>query len=162
MHKQVIAIIGPSGSGKSVWAIKEFGKNGFLLNRPDPGDRSVWFDNYDGEEVIIVPEMDGWIGQVQLQTMLDYCTSAYKVKGAFTGVATKKFVLCSNLHPYDWFKEGLQAPMKRRLKAPQGKILYKHSLADDPREIDLELDYAWDRDHEVTGVNVQAPIFRQR
>lgn len=107
---------GGTGTGKTSWTLDEFGTE---VYRKSKGDH--WWDNYDGQSVVL---WDDFYGEQKVSDMfnnLDMYTHQVQVKGGTVIIRQHINVLTSNTHPDMWYKtpfEGrpdLHAAWKRRL-----------------------------------------------
>lgn len=94
--------------------------NAFWVPRPQ-GDR-VWWDGYDGEDVVIFDEFQGWCRQVDMQRYLDYYPLMLEFKGGSRAALYTKVVILSNYHPAEWWSGGLLPPMKARLFGDNDRV----------------------------------------
>lgn len=91
---------GESGTGKSRKAFEEF-PDAHIMSKPNNG--AVWFDGYDGQDVIIFDEFYGWIPYDMLLRILDWHAISVPVKGAMVKLAATKFVFTSNKPWEEWY-----------------------------------------------------------
>lgn len=94
--------IGPSGVGKShnVWSK---GMDN-LYNVPKKNKRgTLWFDNYNGEERILIDEFKGWISLLELLVLLDKYPLQLQVKGGYVNAEFTEVNICSNYDIEEWY-----------------------------------------------------------
>lgn len=90
---------GPPGTGKTRKAYEE---------NPDVyfKDSSKWWDNYRGEECVIIDDFDpstmDWKFQYWL-TLLDRYPMRVEMKGGSTEFRSRKIIITSNFDPKEWF-----------------------------------------------------------
>jgi len=114
---------GPPGVGKSRRALEEAGPGAYWLPRPE-GANTVWWDGYEGQEVVVIDEFYGWIMRDKMQRLCDRYPLLVQTKGGTTPFLAKKIIITSNEHPLTWWpKVGLGA-MTRRLEGECGKIIH--------------------------------------
>ncbi|UBR88862.1 putative replication-association protein [Mongoose-associated circovirus] len=120
---QTIVYWGPPGTGKSSRALREGGLDSFWLPKPQ-AHGSVWWDGYDGQEVVVIDEFYGWIPRDLMCRLCDRCDRyplCVETKGGSVPFIAKKIIITSNSPPDQWWKIGLGA-MERRLTPPLGSI----------------------------------------
>lgn len=112
---------GPSGTGKSRRALAEAGPGAYWLAKPE-ANGVLWFDGYEGQEVVVIDEFYGWIQRDKLQRMSDRYPLLVQTKNGTVPFLAKRIIITSNEHPATWWpKVGLGA-MQRRLTGDLGKI----------------------------------------
>lgn len=112
---------GEPGIGKTSRARYEAGPNAFWLSKP--GGQTTWWDDYDGQEVVVIDEFYGWIARDLMCRLCDRYPLNVETKGGSTRFLAKKIIITSNIHPqYWWPRVGLGA-MSRRLEAPMGRVI---------------------------------------
>lgn len=98
----VIVLYGPTETGKTRDAhIKYWPDIPHYKWQPSNGS---WWDNYDGEDKIIIDEFRGNMSWPDLLTLLDVYECRMACKGGFVNIQASKFVITSPLHPEDWYK----------------------------------------------------------
>ena len=113
---------GPPGVGKTRRALEEAGEGAYWLTKPQ-GSGTVWFDGYDGHEVVVIDEFYGWIPRDLLQRMCDRYPLLVQTKGGTVSFTAKRIIITSNKAPEDWYRAGLGA-MERRLTGEHGRVEY--------------------------------------
>lgn len=112
---------GPPGTGKSRRALSEAGPGAYWLPKPATNGM-LWFDGYEGQEVVVIDEFYGWIQRDIMQRLCDRYPYLVQTKNGTTPFLAKKIIITSNEHPVAWWhKVGLGA-MQRRLEGTLGKI----------------------------------------
>lgn len=108
--------IGPTGTGKTRFARDNF-----------PGaywkPKGKWWDNYAGEETVVIDEMYGSsFPFTELLQLMDRYPYAVEIKGGTVEFTSRKLVFTSNQEPEDWYSaerthQGTWAsnPLKRRI-----------------------------------------------
>lgn len=148
-----MVLMGPSQVGKSCWILKNYGMRVYYVTAPLPG-HSVYFDMYEQEEIIWLPEFWGYIPQHILQMMLDSHMPRLPVKHGFVPSNVKVVIFDTNYHPRDWFQQ-LRAPMIARLTREGSEIWYKGSRAEEPRLVKFEDEYSVDgQPHPGSGMHL--------
>ena len=102
----VCAFYGEGGTGKTQYAIdlcRRYKKAYYILSSPD--SNTVWWDNYDGEEVIIIDDFYGWIKPHELFRICDRYKYKVAFKGGFYHAKWLYVFITSNLEPKKWYKE---------------------------------------------------------
>lgn len=94
---KITLICGPPGSGKSHWCHETF---------PDAYWKSAsnWWDQYNGEETVILDEFYGWLPWNDLLRLLDKYPYQVQVKGSTCQMVAKQIIITSNKHPWEWYK----------------------------------------------------------
>lgn len=98
---KVICIIGKTGVGKSYFAHTCYPN----LFTPYYGNGGIWFDGYEGEEVILLDEFRGQIPLQKLLQTLDVYKYRAETKGGSIAARWKLVIVCSNTHPSDWYTD---------------------------------------------------------
>jgi len=92
----VIVVQGPTGSGKSKWALELY-----------PGafwkDQGKWWDKYEGQEVVVIDEFYGWIPYGVMLRLCDRYPMQVEIKGGATSFVAKTIVIISNKRPDLWY-----------------------------------------------------------
>jgi len=99
-------IIGPSGVGKSRFATALCGFLGPVYKVPQPKGSGLYWDDYDGQPVVFIDEMDGsYMRPTFFNTLVDRYACVVPVHGgAGHQLIAKYIVICSNYHPRFWWK----------------------------------------------------------
>lgn len=92
---RIVILWGASGTGKTRTATEEF-PDAYLLTKPN-ADGNVWFDGYDGEDVVIIDEFYGWIKYDLLLRICDRYPLQVPVKGAMVQFKATTIVFTSNV-----------------------------------------------------------------
>lgn len=149
--------MGPPQTGKSCYILRKYGKSCYYVTAPLPG-QSVYFDNYEQQEVIWLPEFWGYIPQHHLQMMLDSHYPRLPVKHGFSPSNAKTIIFDTNYHPRDWFQT-IRDPLVRRLTRDGSEIYYKGSREEEPRLVEYQWEYSVDgRPHPGSGMHL---LFRE-
>ncbi len=100
---EITALIGPSRSGKSSYVFNKYGyKNVFKIS---PGSSEKFlFDGYDGEDVILIDEFNGYIKYSYLLDICDGHPISLNVKNGKTYGRFTKIFFTSNSKPCYWYK----------------------------------------------------------
>lgn len=106
-HVELIIYWGKTGLGKSRRAGYEF-PDAYYLNIYG-GATSVWWDGYDGEEVVVIDEFKGGCTREDLLKFTDPYpkTRSYPTKGGTVVPKYTKIVITSNWHPSQWYKPSI-------------------------------------------------------
>lgn len=99
----VIILWGPPGTGKtrSVYDTHGF-EDVYEVPTPRSGSE-VWFDGYNGQEVILVDDFYGWLKWSFLLKFIDRYPQDLPVKGGFTPNLAKHIYFTSNADPQQWY-----------------------------------------------------------
>ena len=125
----VIVIQGPTGTGKSRWAMDEF--EGAYWKQ-----RSQWWDGYSGEEVVILDEFYGWLPFDLLLRLCDRYPLLVESKGGQLQMVAKVIVITTNSIPRNWYSNCYFDSLVRRVTEwkvfnPEGKSSFdKYSDAE--------------------------------
>lgn len=108
---------GPTGSGKSSRARRE--NPGAYWKSRNAGS-SQYFDNYNGQDTIIMDEFRGWLQFDSLLRILDSTPHQLDIKHGAVAMSARKVVFTSNDHPSEWyhltrFPWNSQNPLLRRI-----------------------------------------------
>jgi len=94
----LVFLIGPTRTGKTRTAMEMAGESVYV--KP-PGK---WWDNYDGEETVIIDEMYGSsFPFTELLQLLDRYPYSIETKGGTVEFISKRIVMTSNQEPEDWY-----------------------------------------------------------
>lgn len=101
-----ILLTGATGTGKT-WCARQYahwhhGGRAYVLTPSNP-NQTTWFDNYQGEKLLIIEDFDGGIQYRRLLTILDHHHSNLEVKGAFAIPRWEEVIITSNLTPNQWY-----------------------------------------------------------
>lgn len=94
---EVIVIQGPTGTGKSRWAL-EHHPNAYWKQR------SQWWDGYENQEVVIMDEFYGWVPFDTLLRLCDRYPFLVETKGGQVNMLCKKVIITTNAVPNSWYK----------------------------------------------------------
>lgn len=99
----VYVLQGPTGTGKSKWAMEQF-PNAYWKQR------SNWWDGYCGQEVVVIDEFYGWLPFDLLLRVCDRYPLLVESKGGQIQFTAKKIVITTNQLPCNWYKSGTYFP----------------------------------------------------
>lgn len=111
-HVEVEVLIGPSGCGKTRSAVENNPGNYFMLNCHE---EKLWFDGYQGEEVLILDDFYGTIRYGELLRILDGYKYRCAIKGGHTWAQWTKVIITSNDGPDKWYNRGVTPALARRI-----------------------------------------------
>lgn len=103
--KEVVVYVGASGSGKShhCWHDPDYRRSGYKY--PLLAENKVWFDGYEGEEVLWVDEFRGSVFPFGLFLQVtDKWGARVEVKGGSVETFFKKILISTTVPPGDWYK----------------------------------------------------------
>lgn len=113
---EVNVFYGYAGTGKSRYALDMHGQdNVYKLNKND----TLWWDGYEGEDILLIDDFYGWIPFHTLLGVLDGLKLRLPIKGAHTWANWTKVYITSNKAPDLWypkvFSEGVPHEFTRRI-----------------------------------------------
>lgn len=103
---EVSVYYGVTGTGKSWSAIKKSGADGnyFKLDCTSVKHSALWFDGYQGQDLLILDDFDGDVCTCAfLKNLLDIYKMRLPIKGGHTWAAWHKVIITSNAHPAKWW-----------------------------------------------------------
>lgn len=100
---RIHVIWGDAGTGKtrSIYEKHDI-EDIYVLCRKNNGN--LWFDNYEGQSVLLIDEFNGWIPHGMLLQLLDIYPMSVDVKGGTTYNLWKTVYILSNVDPEEWYK----------------------------------------------------------
>lgn len=121
----VIVSYGETGTGKTFSAVNVIArdKTYHKLSASCMKGGKIWFDGYEGQEVLILDDWDGGCcSHSYLKTLLDVYPLRVENKGGHAWAVWKTVVITSNSPPRDWFlrldgheDQTIVDPLKRRI-----------------------------------------------
>lgn len=102
---------GKAGSGKTRKAVEE-NPGAYLINEPAT---NLWFDGYEGQDVIIIDDFSGWVKFRMLLKLLDGYQMRLPIKGGHTYARWTKVIITSNIEPSGWYLRGMPKELERRI-----------------------------------------------
>lgn len=113
----VIALWGPTGTGKTRKAIELAGDDYFMLCKSN--NKQLWFDGYVGQKTLVMDEFRAsWCPFEVLLRILDGHPYFPEQKGGHVCAAWTKVIMTSNINPECWYNEIKitdQSPLFRRI-----------------------------------------------
>lgn len=105
-HKTVIVLWGKAGTGKTSSVYIQHGlESVYSLNIGDgSGGNSVWFDDYQGEPVLLIDDFYGQLRYSLLLRLLDIYPLRVQQKGSYTYINFDTIYITSNEHPNCWYE----------------------------------------------------------
>lgn len=105
----IIVIYGPTGTGKSHYCQEKY---------PDAYWKQTgkWWDNYEGEETVVIDEFYGWIQWSVLLRLCDKYKMMVETKGGQVQFVSKRIIFTTNTLPILWYKDKYFDAFKRRVK----------------------------------------------
>lgn len=105
---EVTVIVGPPGTGKSRYAMDNYASAYWK-------QRSIWWDNYDGDENVVIDDFYGWLPYDVLLRICDRYPLMVETKGGQTNFLAKRIVITSNNTPAQWYKNVILEAFIRRV-----------------------------------------------
>lgn len=102
-HLEVTVIFGDPGTGKTYYVFNKSGIEGGIYELAEPNDKTVWWDNYEGEQNLLIDEYNGWIKWSTFLRVLDIYPLKIAVKGGHTYLGITKIFITSNMDPNAWY-----------------------------------------------------------
>jgi len=104
---RVVLFVGPSGTGKSTLMKLIAQKLGSVYVTPQPKGSGVYFDDYDGQDVLILDEFDGsFMRPTFFNTLCDRHECVLPSHGAAGSQCISRFIFIgSNYIPKSWWKK---------------------------------------------------------
>lgn len=110
----ITVLWGAAGVGKTRSVYDKHGvDNIYVLNAPT--NNSLWFDGYEGQDVLLIDDFEGWIKYSFLLKILDGYQLRLPVKTRFTYALWTKVYITSNCDPETWYYRGLTPALERRI-----------------------------------------------
>jgi len=107
---------GEPGTGKSRYVYEKHDPESiYELNLGDGCNKSVWWDGYRGQEVILINDFDGELGWKYLLRFLDRYPFRMQIKGSHCWRLCKYIYITSNDPPERWYAQNRCEPLMRRL-----------------------------------------------
>lgn len=113
---EVFVFYGPTRTGKTSKVFElEDDANIYKLCPGDGSANSLWFDDYQGESVLLLDDFYGYIKYSFLLTLLDRYVLRVQCKGGYETPVFERIYITSNVHPREWYTnvDDTSALMKR-------------------------------------------------
>lgn len=111
----VIVLYGPPLSGKSSF-VHANAPNAYWVQPPSQGTQ-VWWDQYDGQEDVVIDEFSGWLPWDLLLRLLDAYQLLVQTKGNQAQFVARRIWITSNKHPSEWYSSIFNyTALRRRLE----------------------------------------------
>jgi len=102
-------------TGKTRFVYDKHGvDNVFRLTAGDGSKGSVWWSDYNGEEVILLDEFRGRMDWEYLLQLTDRYPMSLQTKGGSTWRTCKYIYICSNISPDKWYANDLYEALSKR------------------------------------------------
>lgn len=148
-HKLHVTVLwGDAGAGKTRFVYDNHDINDIYRLRSSNGG-NIWFNNYDGEPILLIDDFRGWIRFTDLLELLDIFPCPIEFKGGSTYARWTKVFITSNKHPKNWYPGiGFPYELERRLHV----IIHMETAGLDPSKKakeDEHLDAVFDDDYGI-------------
>lgn len=145
MDKKVEIRYGPPGSGKTSHVYRKYDIDDiYKLNLGDGSSKSLWFDDYNGEAVLLIDDFYGNVRYNYLLRLLDIYPLRCQSKGSFVHVNFSRIYITSNSHPEEWYPnvEDTRALFRRitKIKEVTGDSITLSPLCQQIIEFDKDSD----------------------
>jgi len=109
-------LYGAPGVGKSHWCSVE-GAGKTICWAPAMDKGAVWFDGYDGQEILVLDDYRGEISFTMLLRLLDKYPYKVPIKGDFVEFVSRQVYITTNLDPRTWYQYygNMLAALERRV-----------------------------------------------
>lgn len=115
-QKKVIVLYGDPGSGKTRYVYDKYPiEDIYKVNIGDGTKNSLWFDDYNGENILLIDDFYGNIKYSYMLRLLDIYPLRLQTKGSFVNCNFKKIYMTSNVHPDEWYPNIDTTALKRRI-----------------------------------------------
>ncbi len=95
---KVTVLYGPPDSGKTYWAYKQDQKLYAI-----PVGKNLWWDNYVGQETVLMDDFSGQMRLVDLLRVLDKYPVLVPIKGSFVYLQCLHIIITTNVPLCDWY-----------------------------------------------------------
>lgn len=96
---------GRPGVGKTRYVYDKHGvDNTYVVSMGDGSGKSLWFDGYDGQPVMLLDDFNGEIPFKFFLRLIDIYPIQLQIKGSSVWRACKYIYITSNKHPDHWYK----------------------------------------------------------
>lgn len=104
IQPEVIILTGETGIGKTRYIYDNENINDvYKVEIGDGSSGSIWWDSYDGEEVILIDDFHNNFKLDYMLRLLDRYPMKLNVKGGYTWKCAKKIYITSNIEPERWY-----------------------------------------------------------
>lgn len=147
-HTKLLVLVGPPGTGKSAMAkrIAEAQGGAFWVRKPRFGG-TLWFDGYDGQDIVIFDEFDGsWMTFEEFLRFADRYPLTVETKGTMVPFVARLLIITSNKLPRDWWTteavdDNRWKAAVRRMSGKLGAVKHLTTLLDIPNDDDDNRDF---------------------
>lgn len=122
---------GPPGTYKTTHAREMAGPDAYWLLQSNLGSgKTVWMENYEGQEDIVIDEFYGWLPLTFFLNLLDQIPMTVQTKGGSTQIRAKRIWITSNANPTTWYASvaeqmvSAKAALARRLCPPVTNVFF--------------------------------------
>lgn len=135
----VIIMWGPPATGKTYYAERNAdvltGIDNARVYKWNPETGHKWFDNYNGQEVLLIDEFYGQTPIARMLNILDVYPMQLEVKGGMTHANWKQVIITSNSDPKEWYynmvkQEFSIKPEQRRALFSRVRAIYYCTMTD--------------------------------
>lgn len=105
IQPEVTVLIGEPGTGKTrtIYDTEDI-NNVYKMECGDGSDKSIFWDAYNGQEVILIDDFHNNFRLDYMLRLLDRYPMKLNIKGGHTWKCAKRIYITSNLHPNTWYR----------------------------------------------------------
>lgn len=120
---KIVILWGPSGTGKSTKAMKEY-PGAYWLTKPTQRTTEILWQDYEGQDTVVFDEFYSWIPYDQLLRICDYYPYVVRMLYGSAKLQAKTFVFTSNMDPLKWYEKVEDKSAWNRRVQEFGTIIY--------------------------------------
>lgn len=132
----VTLFVGTTGTGKTYQAVDMY-PDAYIATAQGggPAKGTIWFDGYDGQDVVIFDDYHSWLATEVFLTMMDRYKVQVPVKGGMAPAMWTKIIITSNMLPTQWVDGATKRkPSKVHLAAMLRRIHNMYMVLNEDRD----------------------------